>query len=428
MRTVKSFPLNSHSPIKHRMLAWAQRFDEVVWLDGNEYKLKYSSYRAVLAVEAFTAIKTSGRESFDRLEEYQMATADWLFGFLGYDLKNDVENLSSHNFDGLDFPDMYFFQPKRIFLLLDDRVEVHYLNLVADEIDDDWQQILQTIPIEGNRGAGLQMQPRTTKDEYLLQVQQMLKHIHRGDIYEVNLCQEFYCTNAQIDPLQSFTYLNSISAPPFAAFLKLESLFALCASPERFVKRKDATVISQPIKGTARRSPDAEEDKLIAMELGKDRKERSENIMIVDLVRNDLSRFAEKGSVFVEELCGVYSFPQVHQLISTVSCQVSKGISPVEILRNTFPMGSMTGAPKVSAMRLIESVEDAKRGLYSGSIGYFDPQGNFDFNVVIRSILYNSRKNYVSFSVGGAITHQSDPEKEYLECLLKAKAMRQVLE
>ena len=150
--------------------------------------------------------------------------------------------------------------------------------------------------------------------------------------------------------------------------------------------------------------------------------------MIVDLVRNDLSRTAKKGSVVVEELCKVYPFKQVNQMISTVVSKMGVGISPVDVIRSTFPMGSMTGAPKVSAMQIIEELEETKRGLYSGSVGYFTPDGDFDFNVIIRSILYNAAENYISYSVGGAITAGSDPEKEYAECLLKAKAMRAVLE
>ena len=150
--------------------------------------------------------------------------------------------------------------------------------------------------------------------------------------------------------------------------------------------------------------------------------------MIVDLVRNDLSHTAKKGSVHVEELCEVYTFEQVHQLISTITSLVEKETSAVSILKSTFPMGSMTGAPKISAMKIIENLEETKRGLYSGAIGYFDPKGNFDFNVVIRSILYNSKNHYVSYSVGSAITAQSDPLKEYEECFIKAKAMQSVLE
>jgi len=204
--------------------------------------------------------------------------------------------------------------------------------------------------------------------------------------------------------------------------------YLLSASPERYLKKQGNKIISQPIKGTAKRSLDKLEDRELKLALEKDGKERAENIMIVDLVRNDLSKSALKGSVSVEELCKVYSFDQVHQMISTVTARVSPDKNPVDIIRETFPMGSMTGAPKVSAMRIIEELEVTKRGLYSGSVGYFTPKDDFDFNVVIRSILYDQTAKYVSFSVGSAITAKASPEKEYEECLLKAKAMREVLE
>jgi para-aminobenzoate synthetase component 1 len=203
--------------------------------------------------------------------------------------------------------------------------------------------------------------------------------------------------------------------------------YALCASPERYLKKSKTKVVSQPIKGTSKRSKDKNKDNALKKALENDPKERSENIMIVDLVRNDLSKTASKGSVTVQELCKVYTFEQVHQLISTVTSQVSDSLSPIDVLQSTFPMGSMTGAPKVSAMKIIEEYEDAKRGLYSGAIGYITPNGDFDFNVVIRSILYNAEKAYISYSVGGAITANSIPEKEYEECLIKAKAMREAL-
>ncbi|MEX2349755.1 MAG: anthranilate synthase component I family protein, partial [Flavobacteriaceae bacterium] len=220
---------------------------------------------------------------------------------------------------------------------------------------------------------------------------------------------------------------NTISAPPFAAFVKMEGYYALSASPERYLKKEKLKIISQPIKGTARRSAIQEEDMQLSETLKADPKERSENIMITDLVRNDLSRTAAKGSVEVEELCGLYTFKQVHQLITTITSTVSEETTITDVLKTTFPMGSMTGAPKTSAMKIIEDLEETKRGLYSGSVGYVSPEGDADFNVIIRSILYNETNKYLSFSVGSAITSLSQPEKEYEECLLKAKAMREVL-
>jgi para-aminobenzoate synthetase component 1 len=256
----------------------------------------------------------------------------------------------------------------------------------------------------------------------------MLAHIHRGNIYEANFCQEFYAENLSIDALKIYTKLNQISKPPFATYVKLFDKYIMCASPERYLKKIGAKLISQPIKGTAPRSKDSEIDEKLKINLQKDEKERSENVMIVDLVRNDLSKSAEKGSVVVEELCEVYSFEQVHQMISTITSKVSSEIHPVRLLKETFPMGSMTGAPKYAAMQIIEELESFKRGVYSGAVGYFTPDSDFDFNVVIRSILYNESKRYVSYAVGSAITAKSVAEKEYQECVLKAKAMRQVLE
>ena len=269
---------------------------------------------------------------------------------------------------------------------------------------------------------------RIHKDEYFNKVEAMLAHIHRGDIYEANFCQEFYAENARINPLLVYSKLNQISKPPFATFLKLQDKYLLSASPERYLKKIGNQIISQPIKGTAKRSKNKIKDNLLREALSKDEKERSENIMIVDLVRNDLSKTATKGSVQVEELCKVYTFPQVHQMISTITSVVNEKTHPVDVIKSTFPMGSMTGAPKISAMQIIEALEETKRGLYSGAVGYFNPEGDFDFNVVIRSILYNQSNKFISYSVGGAITAKSDPSKEYEECLIKAKAMREVLE
>lgn len=430
MRTHKSFSILFSESIKRKILTWAQQFEEVVWLDSNRYQQTYGRYQAILAVDAFTAVKTDAEGAFKKLEEYQTLTKDWLFGYLSYDLKNDLEKLSSSNFDGLLFPELYFFQPKRLFLFSENEVHIQYLTLVEDEMENDWQTILnfsETNKISSETPS-VKIRLRTSKDSYFEKVATMLQHIDRGDIYEANFCQEFFAENVRLDPLPTFYHLNEISKPPFAAFLKLHHWFAFSASPERYLKREGTQVISQPIKGTAKRLKNLEEDKKMAEALHKNEKERSENIMITDLVRNDLSRVAVKGSVSVNELCEVYTFEQVHQLISTVECEVDPAISSVEILKKTFPMGSMTGAPKISAMKIIEQLEDTKRGLYSGAMGYFSPQGDFDFNVVIRSILYNKKQDYVSFSVGGAITANSILELEYEECLLKAKAMREALE
>jgi para-aminobenzoate synthetase component 1 len=413
--------------VKQQLLTWAQQFREVVFMDSNDYPQRYTSYDCIVAVDAFTSVKTDYHNAFEDLKQYQQITKDWLFGYLSFDLKNDVEVLYSNNFDGLGFPDLFFFQPKKIYLLKGNQLEIQYLNMCDDEVETDFEQIkLQTSDIR-HQTSEITIQQRISKESYLDKVSKILEHIHRGDIYEANFCMEFFAENATINPLEKFLKLNEISKSPLAVYFKNHKQFLLSASPERYIKKEGDLIISQPIKGTAKRFQDPIEDEKSKNELALDPKERSENIMVSDLVRNDLSRTAQKGSVKVEELCGIYSFEQVHQMISTITSKLDSQFTGVDAIRTTFPMGSMTGTPKVSVLKIIEELEETKRGLYSGAVGYFAPNGDFDFNVVIRSILYSQEKNFVSFSVGSAITSQSVPEKEYEECLLKAKAMREVL-
>ncbi|HAA01640.1 MAG TPA: aminodeoxychorismate synthase component I [Flavobacteriales bacterium] len=264
---------------------------------------------------------------------------------------------------------------------------------------------------------------RISKEEYLQSVLSLQEHIRKGDIYEVNFCMEFFAEEVEVDPFVVFANLHSITRAPFSAFLRREEQFLLCGSPERFVQRKGDRLLSQPIKGTIRRGKSQEEDKVLREQLRNDSKERSENVMIVDLVRNDLSRIAIRSSVRVDELMEVYTFPTVHQMISTISCELREGVNTYDILKAAFPMGSMTGAPKVKAMELIARYEQSRRGWYSGSVGFRKANGDCDLNVVIRSLFYDRQKRYLSFSVGSAITAASDPEREYDECLLKAEAM-----
>ncbi|MNQ53388.1 Aminodeoxychorismate synthase component 1 [compost metagenome] len=423
--------ISNPEQFKEQLLTWSQQFREVVFLDSNSHTQEYSSFDCVLAVDAFTSLKTDFQNAFDDLKQYQQTTKDWLFGYLTYDLKNDVETLKSANFDGLDFPDLFFFQPKKIFLLKENQLEIRYLLLCDDEVEEDFNEIVESqsrsVGSKVKSASSLKIEQRISKDSYVEKVNKMLEHIHVGDMYEANFCMEFYAENAVINPLEKFLKLNEISKAPFSVFFKNHKQYLLSASPERYLKKVGETIISQPIKGTSKRSLDPIEDEKSKQFLESDSKERAENIMITDLVRNDLSHTAQKGSVEVTELCKIYSFLQVHQMISTITSKLDAQYAPIDVLRTTFPMGSMTGAPKISVMKIIENLEETKRGLYSGAVGYFTPKGDFDFNVVIRSILYNQENQYVSFSVGSAITAQSDPEKEYEECLLKAKAMHEVL-
>ncbi|SFC31006.1 para-aminobenzoate synthetase component 1 [Flagellimonas taeanensis] len=425
MRTQRSFKTASPLQSKNALLEWSKNYTDVVWLDSNGHRGNYSSFEACLAVG-----KSKEFFHLEELRSYFEHRPDWLFGYFSYDLKNQLEDLISCNGDGIGFPDLYFFQPRKIIILDGDQLQFNYLEADVPDMEKDFADIVSLMGEDRTNNvktSPIPIKMRIHKDAYFEKANRFLEHIHRGDIYEANFCQEFYAQDVQIAPLETYKKLNSISEPPFAAFMRLDERYLLCASPERYLRRQGEKVISQPIKGTAPRGRDADDDLRKREQLAQDEKERAENIMITDLVRNDLSKNAIKGSVEVEELCKVYGYKQVNQMISTITSKIYPDINPVDLIRETFPMGSMTGAPKISAMKIIEALEETKRGLYSGAVGYFDPQGNFDFNVVIRSILYNEKRRFVSYSVGSAITAKSDPEMEYQECLLKARAMRSVL-
>lgn len=433
--TIKFLPLRTsiHKIIqapddfKKKLLNWSKQFREIVFLDSNDYPQEYASYNCILAVDAFTSIKTDYHSVFENLKQYQQTTNDWLFGYLSYDLKNDVEDLNSKNLDYLEFPDLFFFQPKKLFLLKGNQLDIKYLNLCDDELEVDFEAILNQEVNAENSTTALEIKQRISEENYIQKTNNFLKHIKQGEIYEANFCMEFYAEGVTIPPIETFYKLNAISKPPFSVFFKNHKHYLLSASPERYLKKIGEKIISQPIKGTAKRFSDPVKDNQSKVELANSPKERAENIMITDLVRNDLSHTAQKGSVIVERLCEINTFMQVHQMVTTITSKLDFQYSAIDVIKNSFPMGSMTGAPKISAMKIIETQEETKRGLYSGAVGYFTPTGDFDFNVVIRSILYNQEKKYVSFSVGSAITAQSEPEKEYEECLLKAQAMLQVL-
>jgi len=250
----------------------------------------------------------------------------------------------------------------------------------------------------------------------------------RGDCYEINFCQEFYADQAVIDPLCIYEKLVTLSPNPFSALYKFKDKYCICASPERYLKKRGNKIYSQPIKGTAKRNlENLEEDELSKGTLSISEKNKSENVMVVDLVRNDLAKVCKEGTVKVDELYGIYSFPQVHQMISTVAGELKENISFRDIIKATFPMGSMTGAPKRKVIELIEKYERSKRGIFSGAVGYITPERDFDFNVVIRSIMYNASEKHLSFMAGSGVTFYSDAHKEYEECLLKAEAMRKAI-
>lgn len=435
MRKAGTFTLTDPNSFKQKALAWAGRFACISYLDSNSYynnnpsKVNYHSFDCIIGADSVKEINIKDKNGFESLKDLYERHKDWLFGFLTYDLKNEVEDLISENHDQVGMPALHFFQPKYVFIISDKKLRIEYIpefceynniDLLFDEINS------ISVNFSYNK-SNIDLKKRFSKDEYINTIQMVKDHIQRGDIYELNICQEFYCENTKLDPHILFNELKEVSPTPFSCLYKVDDKFLLSASPERFIKKTGNKIISQPIKGTIKRGITPNEDIILREHLINDPKEQSENIMIVDLVRNDLSRTAKRSSVKVEELLGVYGFKQVYQIISTVVSEMDEKYHFTDVIKNAFPMGSMTGAPKVRAMELIEKYEKTMRGLYSGSVGYITPDGDFDFNVVIRSILYNVPSGYLSFIVGGAITGKSDPEKEYEECLLKAEAMLQAI-
>jgi para-aminobenzoate synthetase component 1 len=407
---------------KQQALEFAAQFEFCCLLDSHQYADKYGKFDCIIAMDAEKQLSVPTSNAFDSLKKFIDENSDWAFGLFTYDLKNELELLSSKRQDELDFPDLFFFIPKIIIAINGN------IASVIKGAEDILQQIAKFPKVnELNQPASIHIEAKISRESYLEKVAILQKHIQRGDIYEVNFCQEFFAKNAKINPLQVYQQLGKISPSPFSGFLKIGNRYVLSASPERYLAKRGNKIISQPIKGTAKRSSDESQDAQHKNELANSLKEQSENVMIVDLVRNDLTKCAAKGTVQVEELFGIYSFPQVHQMISTVVCELDTHKHWVDAIKNTFPMGSMTGAPKLRAMQLIDDVEESKRGAYSGAMGYIHPEGDFDFNVIIRSLLYNQSSNYLSFQVGSAITSQSNANREYEECLLKASAIRNVL-
>ena len=417
--------INSAEQLKQKVLNWLMPFNTFCFLDNHSYADELGSVECLAAAGVRQKIKANAGIALEQLQEFIGEGGKWLFGHLGYDLKNEIEGLQSNQFDGVQFPDLFFFEPEVVIKISGNQLEIHANN--PEEVYKAIMACSEKPPIHNKEQFSLNS--RFSKTEYCLQLEKIKEHIRRGDCYEINFCQEFFAENAKINPLTVYSDLCKISPNPFSALYRLDNKWLLCASPERFIRKNGKEIYSQPIKGTAARNlGDADADQKNKAALFASEKNRSENVMIVDLVRNDLSRVCKKGTVKVEELFGVYSFPQVHQLISTIKGELKEEENFSSIIKAVFPMGSMTGAPKRKVLELTEKYERTKRGIYSGALGYLSPDGNFDFNVVIRSIMYNEDRKYLSYQVGGGITYASNPESEWEECLLKANAIKKVLE
>ncbi len=483
-RTKAIFAINNYSVFKQQMLSWANQFNICCFLDNHQYQTPYNSVECLLAVNAVSSF-TSTPNTLKDFTQFEQTKNDWLFGHVSYDFKNELHGLTSNHHDGIQFPDFFFFQPETVIQLGHASVEISSISSIpesvfnaiglmnneqltidngkrttnSEQLTTNNEQLTpnpqpQTINNEQRKTSNEKqtteneqratsneqrvssieqrktniITPRITKEIYLKTIEQLKKHILRGDCYEINFCQEFYATKVTINPLETYQKLAEISPNPFSCFYKLEDKFLLCASPERYIKKQGTEIISQPIKGTFKRNVhNPEIDIANKNALQNSSKDKAENVMVVDLVRNDFSKICTEASVKVDELFAVYTFPQVYQMISTISGTVAPHTNFADVLAATFPMGSMTGAPKQKVMELTEQYEQTKRGIYSGCVGYIAPNKDFDFNVVIRSITYNAQNQYLSYQVGGGITYNSHAESEYEECLLKAEAMRRVL-
>ena len=405
------------------MLNWSKQFNIFCFLDNNNYSFEEAAFECMLAAGCSNSISLNAEDPYVALKKFSYINPGWLFGHFNYpsSSQNKKQGVT------IGFDNGFFFVPEILLRLKKNKIIIESKHANPKEIfkiiDGHSTVITKTISTK------VFIQNLYSKRDYVEIITSLRKHIQRGDCYEINFCQDFYSCDAVADPLFLYHQLCLFSPNPFAAFYKLNDKYCMCASPERFIKKSGSTIISQPIKGTSKRD---HENKTIDNDnknyLLTSAKEKSENVMIVDLVRNDMSRICMEGSVFVKELFGVYSFPQVHQMISTIEGGVAAHVHWTDIIKACFPMGSMTGAPKVSVMELIDRYEISERELFSGTIGYVNPGGDFDFNVVIRSLFYNETKKIISFQAGSGITFNSNADDEYEECMIKAEAILNILE
>ena len=427
MRNRFEFNLNNPKEFVKKIIFFTKEFPYTCLLDSNfsNYNVpeKYYQYDMICGLDSIK-ILTAKDASINKLRAFHEKEKDWVFGFISYDLKDEIFNINSKNIDVYDNDNISFFIPRHVILLKDKTVIIESIDCKSD-VATLFEKIIN-FKINDESLPKFKFFSRESKSSYLEKLKSIKNHIQRGDIYEMNFCQEFYKENIDL-PIQTLFYkLNKITKSPFANFVKLDGFNIVGTSPERYLLKEGNYIISQPIKGTSKRSRNIKLDYDLYNKLLKSEKDISENIMIVDLVRNDLSVTAKKGAVSVNDLCSVYTFSHVHQMISTVSSELDEKSDFMDAIVTTFPMGSMTGAPKIKAIELIEKYEETKRGVFSGAVGYVTPNGDFDFNVVIRSLLYDTKKKYLSLSVGGAIVAKSKPESEYEECLIKAQAIFEI--
>jgi para-aminobenzoate synthetase component 1 len=416
--------LDNIAAFKYKALAWANRFPVFLVFDSNNYQQdKYAKYDWELFVDAIASV-TPSENYFESVAEFQKQSNEMIVGFFGYECKDEIFKVPAQDHAEKSLPNCFFFKPRYRFSLKGNTLTINrnypeayemmeQINLQEEERNPNINPIIFT--------------ELTTKELYCKNVNHIRQCIENGDFYELNYCTEVKAKQVTINPISIFLKLMELSAAPFSVFLKYYNQYTISASPERFMCKRGNRLISQPIKGTMRRSNDDKEDEQFKQALLLSEKERAENVMIVDLVRNDLTPFAISGSIKVEELFGIYTFKTVHQMVSTISCELQHEADAIAAMRNAFPMGSMTGAPKFEVIKKIQQLEQKPRGLFSGTIGYFDADGDFDFNVVIRTIFYDAAAKEIVIKTGSAITYDSNAADEYEELALKRAVLLDVL-
>lgn len=395
-----------------KLLAWAdRRFLCMAYFNPNAIPYPHGGFEQLF----FAGDSTF---SLDQLKE--LPDGSEKIGVLAYDLKNQFERLQSNNPHLINSPDSIFFVPSVKIKFTPARAEIFHPSpkVIFDEVN--------AYALPDQLSQNIKISALTTKEEYIENVLRIKNHIVEGDIYEMNFCMAFQAGFNRLDPVRVYLDLAEKSPMPFSVLFKAKSQYLVGASPERFLKKTGSSIVAQPIKGTIKRGESPEEDHRLKIQLQNSEKEQAENLMIVDLMRNDLAKISQTGQVKVEELFGVYPFRRISQMISTVSSTLRNDVGFEEIIAKTFPMGSMTGAPKIRCMELIEQYEDFRRGWFSGAVGYITRENDFDFNVVIRSIIIDKALGKLFFAVGSAITYDADPIDEYEECLLKAQPIFEV--
>ena len=412
---MKTLQLPYSENLLRKIHSWLRLQPMAVILNGNDYTYPQQPFPLLLA---------GGSKAIPLGKNWQEAflkkdPGSWWFGYLGYDLKGREEDESREAFVG--FPEQGLFEAEAVFERKGDFIQLHAAN--PEKLFSDVQNLPEYQPQDLPEFPPFR--PAVSKQAYLHNVEKVKQLIREGDVYELNLCQYFESDVAP-DGLDFYLRLNQLFPMPFSGWFKSGDLEIASASPERFLRKTGNELISQPIKGTAARGRNEEEDQQNRERLFHSEKERAENMMIVDLVRNDLAKVSRIGSTTVEEMFGIYAFPTVFQMISTVRSVKAADKNMADVLDSAFPMGSMTGAPKQEVMKQIRSLEPLCRGAYSGALGCIRPDGDFDFNVLIRSLFINHEKNQCGFAVGSAITIDSAPEEEWAECMAKAAALLKV--